>query len=90
MHRSGRLTLIKTTLAAIPVYTVMSQVLQAWLHQAFTKIFKAFLWTGTEVVEGGKCLVAWSSVQRSLQHGGLGVPDLKLMGRALRLRWLWL
>jgi hypothetical protein len=48
------------------------------------------LWTGIEVVEGGKCLVAWSRVQRPLQLGGLGVPDLKLMGWALRLRWLWL
>jgi hypothetical protein len=82
--------LIKTTLAAIPVYTVMSQELAAWLIQAFTKIFKAFLWTSIEVVESSKCLVAWSRVQRPLQLGGLGVPDLRVMGRALRLRWLWL
>jgi hypothetical protein len=90
MHHSGWLTLIKTTLAAISVYITMSQELPAWLLQAFTKIFKAFLWTSKEVVEGGKCLVAWSKVQRPLQLGGLGVPDLKLMGRALRFCWLWL
>jgi hypothetical protein len=91
MHRSGRLTLIKITLAAILVYTVMSQELPAWLLQAFTKIFKAFLWNGTEVVVSGKCLVAWSRVQRPLQLDGLSVPDLKLMVRpALRLRLLWL
>jgi hypothetical protein len=90
MHHSGWLTLIKTTLAAISVYITMSQELPAWLLQAFTKIFKAFLWTSKEVVEGGKCLVAWSKVQRPLQLGGLGVTDLKLMGRALRFCWLWL
>jgi hypothetical protein len=87
MHHSGWLSLIKSTLAAILVYTAMSQEVPAWLLQAFIKIFKAFLWTGIEVVEGGKCLVAWSRVQRPLQLGGLGMPDLKLMWWALRLYW---
>jgi hypothetical protein len=40
-------------------------------------------------VQNGKCLVAWSRVQRPLALGGLGIPDLKCMGIALRLRWLW-
>jgi hypothetical protein len=29
-------------------------------------------------------------VQRPLHLGRLGVPDLKLLGIALRVRWLWL
>jgi hypothetical protein len=90
MHQSGRLALIKSTLAAIPIYTAMSHELPAWLLKAFKKIFKAFLWTGTEVANGGKCLVAWCRVQLLLQLDGQGVPDLKLMGHALRLCWLWL
>jgi hypothetical protein len=40
-------------------------------------------------VHGGKCLVVWDKVQRPLELDGLRVHDLKLMGRALRLRWLW-
>jgi hypothetical protein len=51
---------------------------------------KAFLWTGTNVVQGVKCLVAWCRVQRPLQLKGLGVMDLTLFGRTLRMRWLWL
>ncbi|GJN32057.1 hypothetical protein PR202_gb20530 [Eleusine coracana subsp. coracana] len=54
------------------------------------KIMKAFVWQGTEVVNGGHCLVAWSQVQRPLELGGLGILDPKLFGQALRLRWLWL
>jgi hypothetical protein len=50
----------------------------------------AFLWTGTEMVDGGKCLVTWTRVQCPLQLGGLGVLDLKLMGCAVCLCWLWL
>jgi hypothetical protein len=89
LHHSGRLSLINSTLAAIPVYTTMSQELPTWILRAFEKIFKAFLWMGSEVVHGGKCLVAWSRVQRSLKLGGLEVPDIKQMGKALRLCWLW-
>jgi hypothetical protein len=48
----------------------------------------AYLWLGTKVIQNGKCLVAWDHVQRPLPLGGLGVLDLRLMGVALRLRWL--
>jgi hypothetical protein len=44
---------------------------------------KDFLWTGTDEVQGGKCLVVWCQVQWLLHLGGLGVVDLRLMGRAL-------
>jgi hypothetical protein len=50
---------------------------------------RGFLRTGIEAVHGGKCLVAWNQVQRLLAAGGLGILDLELMGKALRLRWLW-
>jgi hypothetical protein len=51
---------------------------------------KAFLWIGTNVVQGGECLMVWSRVKPPLHLGGLGILDLKLIGMALRLRWLWL
>jgi hypothetical protein len=54
------------------------------------QIFRGFLWAGYEMAHGGQCLVAWDYVERPLSFGGLGVKDLKLMGHALQLRWLWL
>jgi hypothetical protein len=39
---------------------------------------------------GGKCAVAWVNAAYPVQYGGLGIPNLQLMGFALRLRWLWL
>jgi hypothetical protein len=83
VHRSGCLTLIKTTLSAIPVYTSISVALSPWLQKGLRKIMTAFLWTGINVVQNGKCLVAWNRIQRPLELGGLRVPDLKRMGIAL-------
>jgi hypothetical protein len=44
MHRSGWLTLIKTTLCAIHVHTSISIELPGWLLKALQKITSAFLW----------------------------------------------
>jgi hypothetical protein len=88
LRHNGRLTLIKTTLQAIPNYVSISLQLPPWVAKALEKIFKVFLWTGSEVDEGGKCLVAWVRVQRLIHLGGLGVLDLRLMGIALCVWWL--
>jgi hypothetical protein len=52
MHRSGHLTLIKMTLAAILIYTAISHDLPPWLLKSFTKIFRCFLWSGTKAAHG--------------------------------------
>jgi hypothetical protein len=69
---------------------VISLGLLAWVHKALEKIMKGFLWTCPDMVQGGKCLMAWDKVQRSLDLGGLGILDHKRFSQALRLRWLWL
>lgn len=51
---------------------------------------RAFFWAGKEKVNGGQCLVAWSTICRPTYLGGLGVRDLNLQGLALRVRWEWL
>jgi hypothetical protein len=64
--------------------------LPAWLLKILEKIMKAFWSFGSDMVQGGKCLVVWSSIQRPLDRDSLGIPDLWLLGSALRMRWLWL
>jgi hypothetical protein len=89
MHQSRRLTPIKTTLCAVPVYTSISLGLPQWLYRALRKVMIMFLWTGSDVVQKGKCLVAWQCIERPLHLGDLGVMNLKRLGMSLRLRWLW-
>lgn len=90
LYSGGRLLLTKVTLSAIPVYISIALVLPPWAIKAIEKIMRAILWTSSETVVAGKCLVAWPGVIRPYAHGGLGIIDLKLFGFALRAHWHWL
>jgi hypothetical protein len=90
MNYSGRLALIKSTLLAVTTHLAISLGLLPWVHKVLEKIMKAFLWSGIDLVHGGKCLVAWGCVQWRLALGGLGILDPKIFGQVFRQRWLWL
>jgi hypothetical protein len=62
MHKSGRLALIKFTLATMPVHTDIGLELRAWVRKAMVKIMCSFLWTSTDSVQGRRCAIAWNSV----------------------------
>lgn len=50
----------------------------------------AFLWKGTDSVARGHCLVNWQSVCKPTCYGVLSLYNLRVLSRALRIRWLWL
>jgi hypothetical protein len=87
---AGRTTLTQTTLSAIPVHVSICCCLSAWDIDEIDHRHRAFLWTGSNTVTGGRCKVAWPIVCAPKDHGGLGIPDLRILGYALRLRWEWL
>jgi hypothetical protein len=78
MNKTGRFTLIKTTLTAMPIYTPINLELQIWLLKGMTKLMKGFLWSGTEVAQGGgggqvpRCLEQGPASARAGWHGSLG------------------
>ena len=90
MARSGRLIWIKSVLSAIPIYTIIADGLPPWALDEINSICRRFLWTGKEGSVRGKCMVAWPTVCRPTDLGGLGIPDLRLTSIALQARWLWL
>ena len=82
--------LIKSVITSIPIYLSIALELPAWLLELLEKRIRAFFWKGTDAIQGGHCLVAWDRVCQPVEYGGLGVLNLKLLGFALRTRWLWL
>jgi hypothetical protein len=86
----GCATLAKTTLSAIPIHISICCCLSAWAVAAIDQRRRAFLWSGKETVSGGQCKIAWPIVCAPRDVGGLGLPDLRVLGYVLRLRWEWL
>jgi hypothetical protein len=53
LHKSGRTTLIKSTLAAVLVHTSIGLELPPWVRKTLIKLMRSFLWTGS----GTRCKV---------------------------------
>jgi hypothetical protein len=87
LNAAGRTTLTQTTLSAIPVHISITCCLLARAIAEINKRRKAFLWTRNQSTSRGKCKIAWPII---CSPGGLGIPDLKLLGFVLRLMWEWL
>jgi hypothetical protein len=90
MTRAGRAVRIQFVLIATVIYHAMALHLPSWALKAINKICRNYLWRGRKEALGGHCLIAWPKVARPKELGGLGIPDIKNLNRALRLRWLWL
>jgi len=90
LNKAGRLKLLNAVLTSIPVHFLTVFAINKWAIKRIDKIRRSFLWKGSAEANGGHCLVRWAKVMRPKKFGGLGVLDLELFGRALRLRWLWL
>ena len=86
MNKAGRLRLVNVVLTSIPTYYLTVFKLQKWAIKKIDKLRRSFLWKGSTDANGGHCLVKWSKVMRPKNFGGLGVLDLDLFSRALRLR----
>lgn len=89
MDRAGRVTLVRTILTSMLIYFLTVFSLKKWALKKIDKLRRSFLWKGTESANGGHCLINWKKVLLPKQMGGLGLLDLNLFSRALRLRWLW-
>jgi hypothetical protein len=70
LDRGGRLELVRATLSAIPIFSMMSLDIPAKTVSTIEKIIRGFLWKGRKDVRGGHCLVAWDKVCAPKEWGG--------------------
>jgi hypothetical protein len=73
----------------MPTYLLTAIKAPKQLTEDIGKIRRRFLWAGNNEITGGKCKVAWTSVAKPVEYGGLGIIDLDAFSRVLRIRWLW-
>lgn len=86
---SGRLVLIKTVIAGITTFWCSSFVLPKACVVKIDSMCSTFLWRG-DVDGKNNARVAWSTVVKTKEQGGLGVKDLQTWNKACCLRLIWL
>jgi hypothetical protein len=89
LTKAGRKVYVQCVLTAMIIYISIALDLPQWAHKAIDKIRQKYFWRGYEEAIG-HCLVAWDTVCRSIELGGLGISNLRNLGWALRVCWLWL
>lgn len=90
LSKAGRLVLIKSTLAAIPVYLMSLFKAPASVIKVIEQTARRFLWGTSKEADVCKLhLISWEKVTAPVHLGGLGIRRLALMNQALELKWLW-
>lgn len=83
---SGRLILIKTCLASIPVYLMSFIKFPKWAISLINSQMSHCLWNKNEQ-NNSFHLPSWPSVTMK-EYGGLGIPDLRQLNLCLLGSWI--
>ncbi|MCI07485.1 LINE-1 reverse transcriptase like, partial [Trifolium medium] len=84
----GRITLINSVLASLPLYFFSFYKAPHCILKQLVRIQRNFLWGGG--VEDKKlCWVKWDQICLPKEQGGLGVKNLELFNLALLSKWKW-
>jgi hypothetical protein len=85
----GRVVLINSVLASIPVFYLSFLKIPLKVRMAIVRIQRNFLWGGASGVKNKIAWVSWKDVCRPKEDGGLGVRDLKWFNLSLLAKWRW-
>lgn len=84
----GRLILVNFVFSALPTFYMCSLKFPIEILDQIDSCRKHVLWHGGDVSKKGGYLVAWTTVCRSKEEGGLGIVDLRTQNTALLLKYL--
>ncbi|RVW39259.1 putative ribonuclease H protein [Vitis vinifera] len=87
IRQGGRITLIESTLASIPIYLLSLIRIPKAVAKRIEKIQRDFLWEGS--LEGKVHLINWKVVCSPKEEGGLGIRKIDLLNKALLGKWVW-
>ncbi|KAJ9536715.1 hypothetical protein OSB04_un000100 [Centaurea solstitialis] len=84
----GRKQLISSVLQSLQLYWMAIFILPSGVVHELERLFRDFLWAQGESSRG-RCKVAWSTVCKPKECGGLGFRRLAVWNRALIAKNLW-
>ena len=88
ISKGGRVTLIKSTLASMPLYQLSLFRMPRTVARRLEKLQRDFLWGGGST-ERKAHLVNWERVCVGKEEGGLGLRKLAPLNKALLGKWVW-
>ncbi|RVX13534.1 Transposon TX1 uncharacterized 149 kDa protein [Vitis vinifera] len=88
ISKGGRITLIKSTLASLPIYQLSIFRMPKSVAKRVEKTQRDFLWGGGNL-EGKVHLIKWDAVCTEKHKGGLGLRRIATLNRALLGKWIW-
>ncbi|RVW65252.1 putative ribonuclease H protein [Vitis vinifera] len=88
LSKGGRITLIKSTLASMPLYQLSLFRMPKGVARRLEKLQRDFLWGGRST-ERKAHLVSWEKVCVSKEKGGLGLRKIVQLNKALLGKWVW-
>ena len=87
ISKRGRVTLIKSTLASMPIYQMSIFRMPKVVARRLEKVQRDFLWGGRNM-EGAIHLVKWEVVCKDKDKGELGLWKLAMLNKALLGKWI--
>ena len=88
LNKAGRLCLINSVAASIPVYHMQVSFFPNWVCDKLSSMMRQFLWKG-QVDGKGLSLVNWRTVITPKKFGGLGVRDPACVNISLLGKLVW-
>ena len=88
LSKGGRITLMKSTLASIPIYQLSLFRMPKLVAKRLEKLQRDFLWGGGSL-ERKIHLINWEVVCNQKEKGGLGIRKIDLLNKALLGKWIW-
>ena len=88
ISKGGRITLIKSTLASLPIYHLSLFRMPKIVAKRLEKVQRDFLWGGGSL-ERKVHLINWEVVCTQKEKGGLGIWKIDLLNKALLGKWIW-
>ena len=87
ISKGGRITLIKSTLASMPIYQLSLFRMPKIVTKRLEKLQRDFLWEGGSL-ERNVHLINWEEVCAQKEKGGLGLRKIILLNKALLGKWI--